>query len=177
LLYFIHYLSRLIVIINFIRDKKNGLSLEDFRSLVKEFGDNLINFFGQNIANSWYLHLLLFHIPDQIERFGSIYPYSCSPQERVNGIHSRLFINCILSSNSSKQLLEVVRLKIYFRFFDEDGTIEASQPRAYSKRKESSRSYNEMERKLSLDHHLEAFQSVKKKTRPEFKGDVIDLTL
>ena len=82
--------KRLIDIIDFIRDKHLKMkTVNEFEALVKSFAADLVYFFSKKVARKWYLHLLVNHIPDMLRRHGSILKFSCGPQERVNGIHSR----------------------------------------------------------------------------------------
>ena len=65
-------------------------------------------------ATKWYLHILLFHVPDQILQEKNVAKYSCSAQERVNSQHYHQIQTSILLDATSEQLLKRKRLQATF---------------------------------------------------------------
>ncbi len=67
-------------------------------------------------SGKWYLHVLTHHVGQQLRQEKSIAPYTCSPQERVNGQHYHMLQTCVQFHNSSRQLLEMKRLECMFEY-------------------------------------------------------------
>jgi hypothetical protein len=113
--------SRLKRIIDYLRDDRKSLkTIEEFEKEVGLFIEELYEGWGAAVKKGWYLHMLLCHVPAQLRRLGgSIYICSCSEQERMNGKHTKLMLNCIQKQNSSKQLFEKQTTEIYFELHPE----------------------------------------------------------
>ena len=80
------------------------------------FIQELYEGWGNAIKKGWYLHMLRSHLPAQMKRLGgSIYMCSCSEQERLNGKHTKLLLNCIQKHNSLDQLMQKQASEIYFQ--------------------------------------------------------------
>lgn len=109
-------------IMSFLREEKSLIrNIYQLRVLAIAYCQRLILFFGPRIANGWYFHILGCHLFDILKRHdGSILDYSCAAQERVNGIHGKLLINCVIQQNSSVEILQIVLRSLYFSFFDEE---------------------------------------------------------
>ena len=139
----------------FLHHKEGSVSnLEQFHALATMYCREQIKFFGKDIAKGWYFHILGCHLTDILRQCnGSILRFSCSAQERLNGAHSKMFMNCVVKQNSSFGIMKGVRRMLYFDFFDSSGAKEAKHQYP-SERKEASQSTSNseaMERKSKLD--------------------------
>lgn len=140
---------------HFLHHKEGPVSnLEQFQALATMYCREQIKFFGKDIANGWYFHILGCHLTDILHQCnGSILRFSCSAQERLNGTHSKMFMNCVVKQNSSFGIMKGVRRMLYYEFFDSSGAKDAKHQYP-SERKEASQatsSGESMERKSKLD--------------------------
>ncbi len=65
-------------------------------------------------GTKWYLHILLFHIPNQLLQERNLAQYTCSAQERVNSQHYHQVQTSVLLDATSEQLLKRKRLQVTF---------------------------------------------------------------
>jgi len=148
----------------FLRHKNGPItSIEQYEGKVIEFCQTQINFFGPDIARGWYFHLLGCHSVDILKHHGgSILRFSCSAQERVNGIHGKQMVNCVVNQNSAFEILKLMRREIYFEFIDSSSAKKKN--RDYKKNR-ISYVYNEttMKKKKKLDQITSCKKIVKKR--------------
>ena len=107
----------------FLRHKNGPISTpEQYQAKVNEFCQTQIKFFGPDISRGWYFHLLGCHSMEILKLCeGSILRFSCSPQERMNGIHGKQIVNCVMNQNSAFEILKLMRRDVYFDFVDNTG--------------------------------------------------------
>ena len=153
----------------FLHHKAGPVSnLEQFHALATLFCQEQIKFFGKDIANGWYFHILGCHLTDILHHCnGSILRFSCSAQERLNGTHSKMLMNCVLKQNSSSEIMKVVRRILYFEFFDSSGAKDAKHQYP-SERKEASQSTSSsaiLEKKSRLDEVERGIDGKRKKKK------------
>tara|TARA_R110002050_G_scaffold297215_1_gene458335 strand:+ start:1382 stop:2164 length:783 start_codon:yes stop_codon:yes gene_type:complete len=96
-------------------DRRTEEEIEEFEMKGKELYRIFVRLDKKN-AGKWYLHLLAYHIGDQLRQEKSIAPYTCSSQERVNGQNYRMLQTCVQFHNSSRQLLEMKRMECKYHF-------------------------------------------------------------
>ena len=140
----------------FLHHKEGPISnLEEFQALATKFCQEQIKFFGKNIANGWYFHLLGCHLTDILHHCnGSILRFSCSAQERVNGTHAKMLMNCVRNQNSSFEIMKMVRRLLYFEFFDSSGAKNAKNVYPAERKSASHASasvHQALEKKSNLD--------------------------
>jgi len=156
------YLSQ---ITDFLRDGRKVLkTIEQFEQCVKKFVGVLSVGWGSVIGRVWYLHQLVAHIPVQLKRFGgSIFFGSCSAQERLNGKHTHLLLNCIQKQHSSKQLFTRSLREIYFLQHPELTHKKYTRPKRKRKREEERETGNQST--LTLDEYTQQEKRTKKKKK------------
>lgn len=69
-----------------------AVKLSDYDKRTSRYARSSISFLSStdvlNFYRKWYLHLLVMHVPQLLKREKSIVKFSCSAQERMNGLHS-----------------------------------------------------------------------------------------
>jgi len=160
---FLMAFQRLRSLVLFLR-MKEGSGLEDidaFELLAHVFCHDLHTAFEDAVVRKWYLHILCAHLPDLLRRYGSIWRFSCSALERMNGRHSKQLTSAILLTNSSSQLLHRHLLQIYFDFF----RTEKREKRKYPTNRKPSPHIQQNQKKITLDHHTGCTIKAKKKRK------------
>jgi hypothetical protein len=148
----------------FLHHKEGPIStVEQFGSLARKFCQEQIKFFGKGIANGWYFHMLGCHLTDILQHCnGSILRFSCSAQERVNGIHAKMLMNCVMNQKSSLGIMNLMRRTLYFEFFDSSGAKDAKNQYP-NERKTASFLNGGMEKKMKMDQIHQGKEGKKKK--------------
>jgi hypothetical protein len=126
----------LLEIIDYLREKPSQITSNTmFKNFVLQFAKELYACYD-DVSSGWYLHVLISHVPFMLERFGSIKRFSCSPQELMNGQHSKTNRNCSILYESSYHLLRKIRRDYYFYFIKPE-VIESIPTIKYPKKRTS----------------------------------------
>jgi hypothetical protein len=79
----------LLEIIDYLHEKPSQITSNTmFKNFVLQFAKELYCCYD-DVSSGWYLHILISHVPFMLERFSSIKRFSCSPQELMDGQHSK----------------------------------------------------------------------------------------
>jgi hypothetical protein len=115
------------------------------------FSDDLVKTFGAQIAaQKWYLHVIHSHIPAILKEVGSIFQFSCTPAERVNGSDTRTILCSCLQTDSSHQLMQTKLREIHFSYIEPRDHSETHYYPAH--RKAARPPQNQYKRLRDLDH-------------------------
>jgi hypothetical protein len=126
------------LIMGFVNNPKimSSEEVDDFwATTVIPFCKILYDYWGSCVTRSWYLHVLYNHLPHQLKRYGTISPFNCSAQERMNGQHSHQIVSSVQVHNTSLQLLKRKRREINFTFIDPE---KKREKRMYKKNRANS---------------------------------------
>ena len=96
-------------------DRITEEEIQEFETKGRELYRTFVRMDKKN-AGKWYLHLLAYHVGDQLRQEKTIAPYTCSSQERVNGQNYHMLQTCVQFHNSSLQLLEMKRMECKYHF-------------------------------------------------------------
>jgi hypothetical protein len=149
------------LIMRFLNNPKRMSSdeVDDFwEATVIPFCQILYEYWGSCVTKSWYLHVLYNHLPHQLKRYGSISPFNCSAQERMNGQHSHQIVSSVQIHNTSKQLLKRKVREMHFDFMDPNQKREKQR---YTKNKEKSSQPPTSKKTLTLDSFTNTLNNTK----------------